>query len=377
MCSGCDTDGWVHGTHEETEGTTTSLTSWPMLLMYGVISAVLAVALYIDITVFVQGHFGRRKGEICAAENCSTSIHERRSWYALYLLGYVDADGTPVPWCRAICIDRFQDLCCCRQRAEFAKFTSLLLLTLGVSALFGEGERSEYNCYFDGTKDEQVTYSEYIDETYEHDMEQTYQKLFFNSFYGLKHHSKGGTPSAIGYENADLVAPGFIVAEMLAAAYQFSVDLLTHALSEADYMKRGHCLLMMNIFSLTFCVGALVYEWEGLSAELLAQSWIVGCILILLIVGPSVSTISFLLGKALVVTGCLSLSDQQSAMPEGEEESVTEEEGPPANEDDVEEAISGTTPDHVVVTVTTMTEPDGTMTKTTTTKRVVVAGQPM
>mmetsp|Transcript_13766 Transcript_13766/g.24903 ORF Transcript_13766/g.24903 Transcript_13766/m.24903 type:complete len:474 (+) Transcript_13766:83-1504(+) len=303
MCSGCDTAPGVYGTHDDGN----ALTSWPMRMMYAIIATVLAVALYIDTRVFVQGKVPRNRelvGSEAGAVDLTTSseapptadngggseritMHERRSWYALYLMGYVDADGQIIVWYRAICFDRFKDLFCCMHRVDFGNFLSLLLVTLGVSVLLQDGHLPEYNCYFDATQS----------------LEDTYQRQFVQDFYGQEGRpEKGGS-----YETPFDLGPEFWVAEGIVIAYQFSLDLLTDALSEAGYMKRGNFLLLMNLLSAIFCACTFIYGWEGLDGATLVAVWLVGLVAALFWVGPLFSTISRLLSKVLVAAGCLTL----------------------------------------------------------------------
>lgn len=313
MCSGCDKDGYVTGTGED-EGVT--LSSGPMLFMYCTIGVVLAVAIYVDIRVFAQNN---EKVDMDSPAANSVPKRERTNWFVLHALGYVDEDGNVIDWKKAICTDRVRDLYCCKDKLKFANFLSALLVTLGVSALFGDGARSEYNCYFDATSLSEHSLS------HAETTEETYTRQFFQDFYGLKNRPESGIPTVI---TTDPTQPDFIVGEILAAAYQLSLDLLTRALSRGGYMTEEYCLLMMNILSAAFCASAFAYEWNGLSVDLLFLKWLAGLMVVLILVGPFASGMARLFCVALVSSGCCNLPEQATAS-EQEEGKPESESGEP------------------------------------------------
>eukprot|EP00581_Thalassiosira_minuscula_P017417 CAMPEP_0183731020 /NCGR_PEP_ID=MMETSP0737-20130205/34125_1 /TAXON_ID=385413 /ORGANISM="Thalassiosira miniscula, Strain CCMP1093" /LENGTH=516 /DNA_ID=CAMNT_0025963643 /DNA_START=157 /DNA_END=1707 /DNA_ORIENTATION=- len=298
MCAGCDDGATVWGTEEDD----TNLAAWPMLMMYGMVAAVLAVALYVDAKVFVAGG----KGEISESgtnapqteqpvpdEDRRTSGNsytkrERRSWYLLYLMGYVNFDGERISFCKAVCVNRFKDLWCCRNRMDAGNFVSMLFVTLGVAVLFQDGQLVEYNCYFDSTQA----------------IHNTYERQFEEDFYGQVDAPKAGDP--LVYEIATNEV-GFWVAEALVVGYQFSIDLLTNGLAEGGYTTRGRALLLMTALSALFCASAMAYEWDRMSGDKLYGLWFIGFGVALFILGPAFSAISHLAAMTLVKAGCLAL----------------------------------------------------------------------
>lgn len=166
----------------------------------------------------------------------------------------------------------------------------MLLVTLGVAVLFQDGQLLEYNCYFDATNT----------------LHDTYQRQFFEDFYGQTDQPKGGiswvTPIDYGTSGA-----GFWIAEAIVIGYQFSIDLLTHGLSEGGYMTRSHAILFMTFLSAIFCASAMASEWGDMSMTMLYTAWLSGFLVALFIYGPISSAISHLVGKTLVSTGILPL----------------------------------------------------------------------
>jgi len=290
-------------------GHAADLRSWPMIFMWAMIGAMFGAASVIDLRLY--------KGET-------------KLWFARFvfcLLGYVDLEGNRKPFwsqilvnpCSCLCDKSFILSCCCccfkcsrnrddqrnddnEEEEENEKaldrigFLSLLILSLGVALLFGDGEPWDQTCFFDAVPASETEIG------YDKALPHAFHDLFF------------GQPGPVGVSDTDpslrIFDKEWWVAELAIVMYEMAQQLLAYHLVAAGYLRQRTTLYLIVINSSIFMVCCWSLYWGSIVWGQVWEGWFIGFVLAILFT-PVFNAMAY--GLAICIAGCGWLPDPSKA----------------------------------------------------------------
>ncbi|GBG26135.1 Hypothetical Protein FCC1311_023552 [Hondaea fermentalgiana] len=287
-CAGCHA-GSVLGTSNGY----THLRKPQMVILYMMMCVFFLVSMFLNYRIFKYGSKGYLRDSVpelntCSAAYSETATNKWRLRYILGIIGFMTEDGKPHTFCEVMYKVR------CDFHNEFDRvwdLASLAIVSLGVTGLFKGGVVISYACYFDG----------YGDAT---NADTSAMQLFQPSFvlnFGDLTRSEGGIPAVqLSFENIEL-----IFGQLIVALYFFISAMIRRAIVDSGFTSDWRMRQVLFSISIVFCIACVFDEWSTLNAILFLIAWSVSFALLLLLVGPAISVVTWCLGIVISkVYGC-------------------------------------------------------------------------
>jgi hypothetical protein len=271
-------------------GHATDLRSWPMFFMWALIGIMLAAATSIDFKLY-QGN--------------------AKEWFARYFfsfLGYTNLEGRQNPFWGQVCVNPCTCLCACNccdckdpvapqdedESNEMAParigFLSLLILSLGVAILFGDGNSFDQVCFFNG-----VPPSNKNETNYDVALPHAFRETIFGQDGPFE--VKDTDPTVKIWDKE------WWVAELAIVMYEMAQELLAYNLVNAGYLglKTTLCLMVVNSSIFLLCCWSVN---RGIVWGNVWKSWFLGFIFAILFT-PFFNAMAYCLASCVVKRGCL------------------------------------------------------------------------
>jgi hypothetical protein len=281
-CSGCEEeDLYVYHSISSLPEYDTNFASWPMLIMWGCIVFFLVLASILDYGLFI-------------GDTCEWLVR-----YILHQFGYVNLKGEKQN-CRSVCKNPCECLCFCCRCGEnsyglWFRFLSLTFLSLGVSILFGDGDKHEHVCFFKASPMKATSnYSDILNNA-----------MRVNSY---------GQRDGPGFEDSRPETEfntEWIISEIAILLYSTSQEMLIYNLVRKELMTEVASSILMLFCSCIFTLCCTIFYWDYIKFENILYPW-----LFLLFVS---SILSFIIGGLAYVFASLMVCCFRCKIPESDE----------------------------------------------------------